>query len=159
MTRPAGAAAVSPVAVERTYLRFIGAYGIRRTSARRYEPVPPISGDGVTDCWTHAWTHAAEFGLRYVEGVCMKRPGVLATHAWCESGTALGSVIVELTEGFGAASDYVGLAIDLDPTGLPVTLTADWPSSEPRSSVLQAAIGGGFPPAELLTLTTEGVLQ
>lgn len=144
---------MTAAANERTYLKFITAHGRPRTAARRYEPVPPISADGITDCWTHAWDHAAAFGLTYVEGLCEKRPGVLATHAWCESTNPFGSIIVEVTEGFEHATKYVGLAIDTDPAALPATLTADW--GPQRSSILQAAIGGGFPASALLALTKD----
>lgn len=139
---------MTPDAAESLFITFIRGHGtIRPSATRRYEPVPAISDDGITDCWTHAWEHAEAFGLRYVEGTCMKRPGVLATHAWCETGhPLLGTQIVELTDGFEAATTYVGLTIDTTPDSLPVSLSEGW---YPRSSVLQAALAAGFTPDDI----------
>ena len=139
---------------ERAYVHLIGRHGTSRAGARTLNIQPDFSGDGVTDCWTHAWKVAKETGGRYVEGTCrrtMSRDRI-ATHAWVEKDTPFGVQIIETTEGYEQASDYRGLVIDTRPGSLASRLTSNWPKDGQRSSIIQAALAGGWSPDMVLEL-------
>lgn len=137
---------MNPIKAEAAFVALIQRHGVPRTGARVLDIQPPIVDDGETDCWSHAWDLARATGGRYVEGLCRRTPARsrIATHAWVERNTPFGVQIIETTKGYEHASEYRGLVIDTAPGSLAVRLTKDWPKNEPRSSVLQAALAGGW---------------
>lgn len=136
---------------ERAFLRLVRKYGRPAPASKHIDAQAPLADDGESDCWTHAWNVARARGALYVEGVC-RRPGTtgVSMHAWVEETTPFGRRIVECTPGYEQASMYVGLPLDPRPGGPAAKATREWPTNEPRASVLQAAIQTGIEADEVL---------
>lgn len=59
--------------------------------------------------FANAWHHARAHGLDYAEGVVWRDDTGWLAHAWCVTSTGH---VVEVTEGFTAASGYKGWVLD-----------------------------------------------
>lgn len=64
--------------------------------------------------FANAWVHADETGLDYAEGVVWRDDTGWIAHAWCVTGKDGEQTIVEVTDGFDAATKYKGWVLDAD---------------------------------------------
>lgn len=140
----------NPRAIERVFARMVRQHGKPGANGKRLDLQPLIADDGETDCWTHAWEVAQRTpGARYVEGLCHNGKA-LAQHAWVEEDTPFGPRLVECTPGYEEARDYVGIVVDHSPGSIAHEVSVEW--ERPRSSVMQAMIGGGIPTEQVLAM-------
>lgn len=95
-----------------------------------------------TTPFTNAWIHADATGIEYAEGVVWRDDTGWIAHAWCVETRDGADVIVEVTDGFDAATQYKGWVLDRADA---IKMNGGPEASPPTRSILETGLsrGGG----------------
>jgi hypothetical protein len=105
--------------------------------ARTVESAAPASTP-----FSNAWSYAHANGLDYAEGVVWRDDTGWVSHAWCVRVRAGVTYIVEVTDGFAAATKYKGWVLEPKDAH---TINGGPDAPAPTSSVVESGLrrGGG----------------